>query len=65
MLCLSHTTGYVVQALGLLVECAAGLCLVRDIARKTDIPRPYLAKVINQLACRGPAAARLDCDCGG
>jgi len=55
----------VVQALGLLAECAEGLCVIRDIARKTGIPRPYLAKVINQLARRDLVAARLDCDCGG
>lgn len=58
MLCLSHTTGYAVQALGLLADCAEKPCLIRDIAQKTGIPRPYLAKVINQLARRGLVAAK-------
>jgi Rrf2 family protein len=49
MLCLSQTTGYAVRALVCLDEQDGSACLTRDIARCAGIPKPYLARIINDL----------------
>jgi Rrf2 family protein len=58
MMCLSQTAGYAIHALGYLADHSHGLCLIRDIAKKTQIPKPYLAKIINQLAREGLVSAK-------
>ncbi len=52
MFSLSHTTGYAIKAL----TCIAGnrdLMQIRDIAKCTGIPAPYLSKVILRLCKSG------------
>ncbi|MBI5388061.1 MAG: Rrf2 family transcriptional regulator [Verrucomicrobia bacterium] len=58
MLCFSQTTGYTVHALVCVGENQGAPCLIRDIARCTRIPRPYLAKIMHQLARRGLVVAK-------
>ena len=58
MLCLSQTTGYAIKALGCLNETAQRPVLIADVARRTGVPRPYLAKIINSLARRGLVTAK-------
>jgi len=53
MIGLSHTTGYAVQALCCLQNPECNPRLIRDIAECTDIPKPYLAKIVNQLSHQG------------
>ena len=58
MMCLSQTTGYAMRALSCLQSARTQPRLVRDVAAETGIPRPYLAKVIGQLAESGLVEAR-------
>ena len=58
MLCLSQTTGYAVQALVCLDEQDGHANLIRDIARCAGIPKPYLARIINDLVHEGLVAAK-------
>jgi Rrf2 family protein len=53
MMCFSHTTGYAIQALACMEGLGRQLCFVRDIAARTGVPRPYLARIMNQLAHQG------------
>ncbi|MCC5841597.1 MAG: Rrf2 family transcriptional regulator [Opitutales bacterium] len=50
---LSQTTGYAITALAHLAASPAASLLVREIAAATDIPPPYLAKVVQRLAAAG------------
>jgi Rrf2 family transcriptional regulator, iron-sulfur cluster assembly transcription factor len=58
MMCLSHTAGYAIQALSLVARSGGRLCLIREIARGSGIPKPYLAKIVNQLAREGLITAK-------
>lgn len=58
MLCLSQTTGYAVRALVCLDEQGGHANLIRDIAKCAGIPKPYLARIINDLAHEGLVAAK-------
>jgi Rrf2 family protein len=58
MLCLSQTTGYAVRALVCLDEQSGHGNLIRDIAKCAGIPKPYLARIINDLAHEGLVAAK-------
>jgi Rrf2 family transcriptional regulator, iron-sulfur cluster assembly transcription factor len=58
MLCLSQTTGYAVRALICLDERGGRTNLIRDIAKCAGIPKPYLARIINDLAHEGLVAAK-------
>ena len=49
MMCLSQTTGYAVRALVCLDEQGGRACLTRDIAKHAGIPKPYLARIVNDL----------------
>ncbi len=49
MMCLSQTTGYAVRALVCLDEQGGRACLTRDIAKSAGIPKPYLARIVNDL----------------
>lgn len=58
MLCLSQTTGYAIKALGCLTAPGGEWRFVADVARCADVPRPYLAKIVNLLARQGLVTAR-------
>lgn len=53
MLSLNQTTGYALLALGMLEPPGGKPALVRDLARQTGIPKPYLSKMIHALASKG------------
>jgi Rrf2 family transcriptional regulator, iron-sulfur cluster assembly transcription factor len=53
MLSLSHTTGYAIMALGFMNECGGRLVLAKDITSSTNIPLPYLSKILNALTRTG------------
>jgi Rrf2 family protein len=50
---ISLPAGYAIKALGVLAESRGGPLLIRQIAEKTGLPTPYLAKIANTLAQRG------------
>jgi Rrf2 family protein len=58
MLCLSQTTGYAVHALVCLDERGGRATLTREIAKCANIPKPYLARIINDLTHQGLVAAK-------
>jgi Rrf2 family protein len=53
MLSLSQTTGYAILALSCLVEDEDRWVLAKDIAAMTDIPAPYLSRVLHALGRSG------------
>jgi len=64
MLHYSKTAGYAIHALSCI---GAGLpqpSLIRDIARRTRMQKPYLAKIINQLTHHGIIKAKRGCQGG-
>ncbi len=58
MLSLSQSTGYAILAMSCLEGPDGKLTLARDIARRTGIPRAYLAKVLNLLVRSGLVHAK-------
>lgn len=58
MLSLNQTTGYALLALGMLDAPGGKPVLVRDLARRTGIPKPYLSKMIHALASKGLLATK-------
>lgn len=58
MMTLSQTTGYAIHALSFLDVCDGEVQLIRDVATATNIPQPYLAKIINKLAHCGIVASK-------
>ena len=50
---ISLPAGYAIKALGVLAEANGGPLLIRQIAERTGLPTPYLAKIANTLAQRG------------
>jgi len=58
MLCLSQTTSYAIRALACLQQQSCTTRLIRDIAKSADIPKPYLARIINKLTHRGLVVAK-------
>ncbi|MCX7719073.1 MAG: Rrf2 family transcriptional regulator [Candidatus Sumerlaeaceae bacterium] len=58
MLSLNQTTGYALLTLGMLEPPGGKPALVRDLARKTGIPKPYLSKMIHALASKGLLATK-------
>ena len=50
---LNQATGYAATALGYLASAGSKPVLVKDIAEASQIPSPYLAKIINALARKG------------
>jgi Rrf2 family protein len=50
---LSQSVGYAITALGFLATARDSPVLVRDISEATNIPTPYLAKLIHSLARKG------------
>jgi Rrf2 family protein len=53
MLGLSETCGYAILALACLDQCQGNLVLARQIAKVTNIPLPYLAKILHALTKSG------------
>ncbi len=49
----SHTTGYAIEALACLARHGPDSMLVREIAKLTLMPLPYLAKIFQRLADAG------------
>lgn len=58
MLSLSQTTGYAIKALSCLNESSCANRLIGEIADCADVPRPYLAKIISNLAKEGLVNAK-------
>ena len=58
MMCLSQTTGYAIHALSCIEDSSGQTRFIREIAVCSRIPRPYLAKIINQLAHQGIVSAK-------
>jgi Rrf2 family transcriptional regulator, iron-sulfur cluster assembly transcription factor len=50
---LSQASGYAASALGFVARSESKSVLVKDIAEATDIPAPYLAKIVQVLNKRG------------
>ena len=61
MMCLSQTTGYAVRALVCLNEQGGRACLTRDIAKSAGIPKPYLARIVNDLTHKELVTAKRGC----
>lgn len=53
MLCLSTTTGYAIKAMACIEGPGGQPVLVREIAERTGIAKPYLAKIIHAISRRG------------
>jgi Rrf2 family protein len=53
MLSLPLSTGYAIVAMRFIAECHEPYVLIKDVAEKTDIPKPYLSKLFRQLAKTG------------
>lgn len=58
MISLSHTTGYAILALSCLVGREGRRAFAKDISSHTDIPLPYLAKILNALGRAGITRSR-------
>ena len=58
MMSLSQTTGYAILALACLAEKPEATGAVQRIARRADVPAPYLAKIIRALAKAGLVTAK-------
>ena len=58
MLSLSSTTGYAIKALSCLEDPACNCRTTPGIAKRTGVPRPYLAKIVGSLARRGLVVAK-------
>lgn len=50
---LSQAVGYAATALGYIAAAGGRPVLVKDVAQACDIPGPYLAKIVNNLARAG------------
>jgi Rrf2 family transcriptional regulator, iron-sulfur cluster assembly transcription factor len=58
MLSLSQTSGYAIKALACLSEPDCQSRSITEIAGRTRVPRPYLAKIVNALVRSGLVTAR-------
>jgi Rrf2 family protein len=58
MMNMSKTAGYAIHAMTCIGNSRASMPFIRDIARKTGLQKPYLAKIINQLARDGLVVAK-------
>ncbi len=54
----SKTAGYAIHALSFIGAAAPEACLVRDIAQCLGLPKPYLARILNQLVHDGLVRAK-------
>ncbi len=55
---ISKTAGYAVHAMTCIGNSRTPMPFIRDIAKKTGLQKPYLAKIINQLARDGLVVAK-------
>jgi Rrf2 family protein len=55
---LSKTAGYAIHALSYIGRAAPRSCVIRSIAQSTGLQKPYLSKIINQLAHHGLVKAK-------
>lgn len=53
MMSLSATTGHAIQALACLAGCTNPPASIKDIAICSDVPQPYLAKIVKKLNDHG------------
>lgn len=58
MLGFTNTTGYAVQALCCLASCDCSKTSTAEISKCSQVPRPYLSKIINLLTRKGLIASR-------
>jgi Rrf2 family protein len=58
MMNVSKTAGYAIHAMSCIGNSRTPMRFVRDIARKTGLQKPYLAKIINHLAHDGLVVAK-------
>jgi Rrf2 family transcriptional regulator, iron-sulfur cluster assembly transcription factor len=58
MMNISKTAGYAIHAMSCIGNSRIPMPFVRDIAAKTGLQKPYLAKIINQLARDGLVVAK-------
>lgn len=49
MLSLSQTAGYAIQALSALIDSGNGPGFIKDVAQRSGVPAPYLAKIFKRL----------------
>jgi Rrf2 family protein len=64
MLHYSKTAGYAIHALSCIGAGLPNPSLIRDIAKRTKIQKPYLAKIINELTHHGLIKAKRGCQGG-
>jgi Rrf2 family transcriptional regulator, iron-sulfur cluster assembly transcription factor len=55
---MTQSTGYAITALGHVARRGDKAQFIKDIAEATDLPHPYLAKIIHTLARRGLVVTR-------
>ena len=55
---MTQSTGYAITALGHVASSGSRAMLIKAIAVATDLPQPYLAKIIHTLARRGLVVTR-------
>lgn len=55
---MTQSTGYAITALGYVAAGEGSPMLIKDIAKSTSLPHPYLAKIIHTLARRGLVVTR-------
>ncbi len=55
---MTQSTGYAITALGHIASSGGKALFIKDIAEATDLPHPYLAKIIHSLARRGLVVTR-------
>ena len=58
MMNISKSAGYAIHAMTCIGNSRKPMRFVRDIARKTGLQKPYLAKIVNQLAHDGLVVAK-------
>ncbi len=55
---MTQSTGYAITALGHVATAGGKALFIKDIAEETQLPHPYLAKIIHTLARRGLVVTR-------
>jgi Rrf2 family transcriptional regulator, iron-sulfur cluster assembly transcription factor len=55
---MTQATGYAITALGHVASSSGRPMLIKDIAEATQLPHPYLAKIIHTLSRRGLVVTR-------
>jgi Rrf2 family iron-sulfur cluster assembly transcriptional regulator len=58
MLSLSQTAGYAIQALSSLIDSGNGPGFIKDVAERSGVPAPYLAKIFKRLNDAGSVGSK-------